>query len=159
VQAYLETLRPDVIHAHDVYGLMVKGLATPRVFTIHGFIYADTLVSGSRLARPRGWLWYWIETRGWADQPHIVSISPYVRERLHGIARGVIHDIENPIAPEFFHVERRRAPLPAEEPARARRGPGTAARRGYQRRAAPGRRHQRRGLRRVAASADSRSAA
>jgi glycosyltransferase involved in cell wall biosynthesis len=107
IQDYLERLTPDVIHAHDVYGLMVKGLALPRVFTIHGFIYADTALSAGRLAGLRSRLWRRIETGGWADQPHIVSISPYVRERLSGIAKGIIHDIDNPIAESFFRIERR----------------------------------------------------
>ena len=107
--AFLEELAPDLIHAHDVYGLLVKGLPTPRVHTIHGFIHADTAVAGGRLAWLRGRIWRRVETAAWADQPHIISISPYVRERLAGIARGVIHDIENPIAPAFFdmpHAER-----------------------------------------------------
>jgi glycosyltransferase involved in cell wall biosynthesis len=103
-------LRPDLVHAHDTYGLMVKRLPIPRVFTIHGFIYGDTLVSGHQLARLRAWLWRRIETSGWADQPHIVSISPYVRERLAGIATGVIHDIENPIAESFFTIVRSERP-------------------------------------------------
>jgi glycosyltransferase involved in cell wall biosynthesis len=86
---------------------MVKGIQIPRVFTIHGFIHADTRLSGQRLALLRSWLWRWVETAGWAEQPHIISISPYVRERLRGIARGVVHDIDNPIATEFFEVDRR----------------------------------------------------
>lgn len=106
VQEYLRHLKPDVVHAHDTYGLMVKGLAMPRVFTIHGFIHGDTLVSGERFARLRSWLWRRVETSGWADQPHIISISPYVRERLHGIATGAIHDIDNPIAERFFDIAR-----------------------------------------------------
>jgi len=106
VRAYLASLEPDLIHAHDIYGLMVKGMPYPRVFTIHGFIHADTLIAGGRLARVRSRIWRWAETAGWADQPHIVSISPYVRERLNGIATGVIHDIENPIAEECFHIAR-----------------------------------------------------
>jgi glycosyltransferase involved in cell wall biosynthesis len=110
VGAALRELRPDVVHAHDTYGLMVRGVPYPRVFTVHGFIHADTLVSGGRLASLRARLWRRIETAGWADQPHIVSISPYVRERLGGIARGRIHDIENPIAGSFFSVERRETP-------------------------------------------------
>jgi len=95
-----------VIHAHDTYGLMVQGMGVPRVFTIHGFIHGDTLVSGERFARLRSWIWRRVETAGWADQPHIISISPYVRERLRGIATGVIHDIDNPIARRFFDVAR-----------------------------------------------------
>jgi glycosyltransferase involved in cell wall biosynthesis len=110
VQEYLRKLRPDIVHAHDVYGLMVQGIALPRVFTIHGFIHADTAMSGTPLAFLRAWLWRRFETGGWAEQPHIVAISPYVRERLAGIARGVIHDIDNPIAPECFAIERHEAP-------------------------------------------------
>lgn len=106
MQSYLRGLKPDVIHAHDTYGLMVQGIPVPRVFTVHGFIHGDTLVSGERLARLRSWVWRRVETAGWADQPDIISISPYVRERLRGIATGVIHDIDNPIAERFFHVAR-----------------------------------------------------
>jgi glycosyltransferase involved in cell wall biosynthesis len=104
---YVMALSPDVIHAHDIYGLMVQGLPVPRVLTIHGFIYGDTLVSGQSWAWVRSRLWRHFEIAGWADQPHIVSISPYVRERLAGIATGVIHDIDNPIAESFFHLARR----------------------------------------------------
>lgn len=107
MQEYLLQIRPDVVHAHDTFGLTVKGMAVPRVFTIHGFIYGDTLVSGSRLAKLRSWVWCRIETAGWANQPHIISISPYVRERLCGIARGVIHDIDNPISESFFQIDKR----------------------------------------------------
>ena len=110
IREFLLKLAPDVIHAHDVYGLMVRDLPIPRVFTIHGFIHADTRLSGKRMATVRGWLWRRVETAGWAEQPHIISISPYVRERLAGIARGVIHDIDNPIAPELFQIERHEAP-------------------------------------------------
>jgi glycosyltransferase involved in cell wall biosynthesis len=104
---YLRRLAPDVIHAHDVYGVMVKGLDVPRVHTIHGFIHGDTLVAAERFAGIRSRIWKRVETAAWSDQPHIISISPYVRERLNGVATGVIHDIENPIAPAFFDVRRR----------------------------------------------------
>jgi glycosyltransferase involved in cell wall biosynthesis len=110
IHAYLRSLAPDVVHAHDTYGLMVKGLDLPRVFTIHGFIYGDTLVSGEKFPWLRSQLWKRVETSGWADQPHIVSISPYVRERLAGIATGVIHDIDNPIGEAFFSLPRQEQP-------------------------------------------------
>jgi glycosyltransferase involved in cell wall biosynthesis len=105
MQEFLTQLAPDVIHAHDVYGLMVKGMDVPRVFTVHGFIYADTLLA-RKAPRLRSFLWKCIETAGWADQPHIISISPYVRERLAGFTRAVIHDIDNPIAERFFDIDR-----------------------------------------------------
>lgn len=106
VSSYLRELAPDIVHAHDTYGLMVKGLDIPRVFTIHGFIYADTYLSKTKWAWLRSKLWYKIETSGWADQPHIISISPYVRERISGLVKGVIHDIDNPISESFFKIKR-----------------------------------------------------
>ena len=101
---------PDVVHSHDTYGLMVKGIGIPRVFTIHGFIYGDTLVSGVKMPWLRSLIWKLVETSGWSDQPHIISISPYVRERIAGIVKGVIHDIENPISDTFFDVKRNEKP-------------------------------------------------
>jgi glycosyltransferase involved in cell wall biosynthesis len=110
MHAYLGALAPDVVHSHDTYGLMVKGLGVPRVFTIHGFIHADTLVSGTRFARARSWLWRRAEVGGWADQSHIISISPYVRERLRGLTSATIHDIENPVGLPFFTMPRQEVP-------------------------------------------------
>ena len=55
-------------------------------------------------------LWSWVEKAGFRDQPHIISISPYVRDRLRGTVRGVIHDIENPVAESFFQIPRRERP-------------------------------------------------
>jgi len=106
LQNYLINLRPDLVHSHDTYGIMTQGLRLPRVFTIHGFIYGDTLLSQKKLAWLRSRIWRAIETRAWAEQPHIISISPYVRERLNGIAKGVIYDIDNPVGEEFFHIQR-----------------------------------------------------
>jgi glycosyltransferase involved in cell wall biosynthesis len=110
VQGFLTHLRPDVVHAHDTFGIMVKGLALPRVFTVHGFIHQDRLYAGGRLSWLHALAWKWFELAAWADQPHIISISPYVRERLRGIARGAIHDIENPLAAEWFAVKRMEQP-------------------------------------------------
>ena len=107
---YLNKLAPDVVHAHDTYGLMVKGLPIPRVFTIHGQIYKDTWVSGGRFPRLRSWLWKRIELTGWADQPHVISISPYVREQLAGVVTGTIHDIDNPIGENCFNLGRHEEP-------------------------------------------------
>jgi glycosyltransferase involved in cell wall biosynthesis len=107
LREYVGGLRPDVVHAHDTYGIMMQSIDTPRVLTIHGFIHADTRVSGASLARPRASVWKQIETRAWARYPHIISISPYVRERLTGIATGAVHNVDNPIADAFFDVQRR----------------------------------------------------
>lgn len=106
VSDYVTKLRPDIVHAHDTYGLMVSGLEFPRLFTIHGFIYGDTLVSGRKFPWLRSRLWKWVEQRGWRDQGAIISISPYVRERLTGVVTAPIYDIDNPVAEEFFSIRR-----------------------------------------------------
>ena len=112
VHACLDALRPDVVHAHDTAGLMVRGFPAPRVLTIHGFIHADTRVSGQRFARSRAVLWRVLETAAWADYPHIIAISPYVRERLSGVGRAAIHDIDNPIDARYFATPRTPASVP-----------------------------------------------
>jgi glycosyltransferase involved in cell wall biosynthesis len=108
--AYLRQLAPDLVHSHDVYGLMTQDFQGPRVFTIHGQIYKDTAVSRERGSALRAWLWKRVELAGWARQPHIISISPYVREQASAVARGVIHDIDNPIGENCFDVPRREQP-------------------------------------------------
>lgn len=107
IHAYVRKLAPDVVHAHDTYGLMVTGLPLPRAFTIHGFIYGDTLVSGRKFPRLRSCAWKWIEQRGWRNQSAIISISPYVRERLTGVVKIPIYDIDNPVSEGFFGLQRR----------------------------------------------------
>ncbi len=104
---YLEALTPDLIHAHDTYGIMVRNLNMPRVFTVHGFIYADTLVSETRAAWIRSKLWKFIEISSWRRQNKIISISPYVRERLcfFKVPPERIVDIDNPIDESFFYVK------------------------------------------------------
>jgi glycosyltransferase involved in cell wall biosynthesis len=94
------------VHAHDTYGILVQDLTLPRVFTVHGFIYKDTLLSGKKVPWLRSRIWEYVETKSWARQPNIISISPYVREHVSAIATGTIYDIENPIAARFFDVER-----------------------------------------------------
>jgi glycosyltransferase involved in cell wall biosynthesis len=102
VSETIARLAPDVVHAHDTFGIMVADVARPRVLTIHGFIHADTAVSGQRLARLRSLIWKRVETAAWARFPHIISISPYVRDRLCGLVTARVHDVENPVGLSFF---------------------------------------------------------
>jgi glycosyltransferase involved in cell wall biosynthesis len=104
VQNCLKELGPAIVHAHDTFGIMMKGFPGPRLFTIHGFIYEDTGYAGGIAAKARALLWERIEKKSWREQPNIIAISPYVRERIAGIATGTIFDIENPIREECFGV-------------------------------------------------------
>ena len=107
IRQYIYKLAPDIIHAHDTYGIMIQGITLPRVFTVHGFIYGDTLLSRKKLPWLRSLLWKYVETKSWADQPHIISISPYVRERVSRYSQSIIHDIDNPISFDFFDLPRK----------------------------------------------------
>jgi glycosyltransferase involved in cell wall biosynthesis len=108
--AFVEKACPQIVHAHDTFGIMAQRLRVPRVLTIHGFIHGDTLVGGGRRRLLRSLMWRRAEHRAWASFPYVISISPYVRERLGGIARGRIVDIENPIAPLFFDRQHAETP-------------------------------------------------
>lgn len=110
IRDYLRGLRPDIVHAHDTFGIMTRGLELPLVFTIHGFIHEDTLYKGGLKAKLRASWWKRAELASWARQSHIVSISPYVSERLRNVATGTIHEIENPVAREYFEVRRDERP-------------------------------------------------
>lgn len=99
-------MAPDLIHAHDTYGIMTQNIDIPKVFTVHGFIHGDTLLAGHRFAYLRSLLWRIVEVRNWNRQPNIISISPYVRERVSRSSRANIFDVENPISEDFFKLER-----------------------------------------------------
>jgi glycosyltransferase involved in cell wall biosynthesis len=111
IERKVKSLSPDLIHAHDTYGIMVSDIVIPKVFTVHGFIYADTLLAKGRFKLLRSKIWEFIEKRSWAKQSNIISISPYVRERLAGITSASIYDIDNPIADSFFKLIRNETPL------------------------------------------------
>lgn len=110
VADYVQNLQPDLIHAHDTYGIMVKDLTIAKVFTVHGFIYGDTLLANGRFRWLRSKLWEYIEKGSWAKQPNIISISPYVRERVSSVSSATVYDIDNPISDQFFSLERDEKP-------------------------------------------------
>lgn len=106
IENYIKGLQPDLIHAHDTYGIMVKDIDLAKVFTVHGFIYGDTLFSNGKFRWLRAKIWEKIEKSSWAKQPNIISISPYVRERVSPISDAIIYDIDNPISDAFFKLTR-----------------------------------------------------
>lgn len=105
---FVRSLKPDLIHSHDTYGLLVCHLDIPRVFTIHGFIHADTQNQSGKLSRLRAAIWEMVEKRGWARQAHIICISPYVSGQLSTLVRATLHEIDNPIDSMFFRIRRNR---------------------------------------------------
>ena len=107
---YLRGLAPDVVHAHETYGLALGNLELPVVFTVHGFDWANVLAAEAPHARLRSVLWRMAERRGLARQRYIVSISPYVRGMVEPLTPATIFDIENPVEEEFFGTQRSEQP-------------------------------------------------
>lgn len=107
---YIHSLQVDLIHAHDTYGIMVRDILIPKVFTVHGFIYGDTLLANGRFKWLRSKLWEYVEKGSWAKQKNIISISPYVRERVSAVSCATIYDIDNPIDEQFFTLYRNEKP-------------------------------------------------
>jgi glycosyltransferase involved in cell wall biosynthesis len=103
---YIRQISPDIVHAHDTYGIMTSSLAIPRVFTVHGFIHEDTRYQRSLTSRVRSRVWKFIEVRGWKSQSHIISIAPYVREKLEPVVHCAVYDISNPVDETFFAITR-----------------------------------------------------
>jgi glycosyltransferase involved in cell wall biosynthesis len=106
VRKYIEGLSPTLVHAHDTFGIITCEMSLSRILTIHGFIHEDTLFQGGAPARLRAVYWKRLELEAWARYRHIISISPYVKERLKDMADAVIHEIENPVDARFFHLKR-----------------------------------------------------
>ncbi len=107
LRRYLLSLGPDVLHCHETYGYGLTTLPIPMVFTIHGFDHANIPAEGRRFAWLRVPLWKWIESSGLKRLRQVISITPYVREHIEGRTNATIHDIENPLQPAFFQIERR----------------------------------------------------
>lgn len=107
---YLLGLRPDIVHFHETYGYGAPSLGLPVVFTIHGFDHAN--IPAER--RTAGWLraplWKAVEAWGLRRQRHVIAITPYVREHLHGRTTATIYDIENPLDPAYFEIPRQTVP-------------------------------------------------
>ncbi|PKF61442.1 glycosyltransferase family 1 protein [Psychromonas sp. psych-6C06] len=106
IERYIKQLQPDLIHAHDTYGIMVQDIDITKAFTVHGFIYGDTLFSNGKFRWLRSKIWEKIEKGSWAKQPNIISISPYVRERVSPVSDAIVYDIDNPISDQFFNLTR-----------------------------------------------------
>lgn len=107
IMAKLRELMPDVVHTHEAFGrALPASLPYPQVATVHGFESENINTDRKRGGWFRGPLWLRIEKAGWARQTQIISIAPYVREKLQAHTTAQIHDIENPVEARFFDVPR-----------------------------------------------------
>jgi glycosyltransferase involved in cell wall biosynthesis len=105
--ATLNELEPSVVHFHETWGLGCLPTRCPQVFTVHGFDSANIPAGDGKFSFVRSKIWKMAETRGFARTKHIISISPYVTKQIRPHTRATIHEIDNPVDPGFFAVERK----------------------------------------------------
>jgi len=107
---YVMSLRPDVLHTHETYGLALGSISIPHVFTVHGFDHANLVADSAKHAWLRSRLWKYAERRGLSSQKHIISITPYVRAMIEANTSANIYDIDNPVDERFFEIPRHPEP-------------------------------------------------
>jgi glycosyltransferase involved in cell wall biosynthesis len=107
---YIENMKPDILHTHEVWGLGLGGIRVPHVFTIHGFDYANLVADSATFGRTRSRLWKLAIRRGLLTQEHIISITPYVRRVIEPLTNAHIYDIDNPVDDRFFQIDRHAEP-------------------------------------------------
>lgn len=105
--AALNQLKPTVVHFHETWGLGSVPTPCPQIFTVHGFDSANIPAEAGRFSWIRSRLWKIAEKRGFATARQIISISPYVTRQIQPYTNAAIHEIDNPVDPDFFSVERK----------------------------------------------------
>lgn len=101
----IRQLKPDLVHSHETFGLAMRHLEIPHVFTVHGFDHANIPAEGRTFAGIRSLVWKYAEYRGLGRQKAIISISPYVRKMIEKYAsRAAIYDIDNPVDDRYFDI-------------------------------------------------------
>jgi glycosyltransferase involved in cell wall biosynthesis len=105
IHRQLDEIQPDVVHIQGVGGWGL-GCRYPAVLTLHGLAEETTRFSAAPLARFRSAVMGTIERRARRAFPHVISISPYLVEKIGNQIRGRIWRIENPISDEYFQVQR-----------------------------------------------------
>ena len=107
---YIRLLKPDILHAHETYGLTLGRISIPYVFTVHGFDHANLIADAAKYGWLRSQLWKLVQWRGLATQKNIISISPYVRNMVTPYTNANIYDIDNPVDERFFKISSRPEP-------------------------------------------------
>lgn len=98
---------PDVVHFQETYGFGGPYPDIPTVFTVHGFDSLNLVTERKYAWWLRVPMWKLAERKGIGSHAHIISIAPYVTEKLAEFSCAEIVEIPNAISPEFFKIENR----------------------------------------------------
>ncbi|MEM9173561.1 MAG: glycosyltransferase family 4 protein [Pseudomonadota bacterium] len=110
LKQYLHNLKPDVVHFHETHGLAMNNLGLPMVFTLHGFDTENLMTERKKHWRVRRMAWGIAERKGLSRQQVMISIAPYVRDKVRPMTEARIFDICNAIHQDGFKVERHENP-------------------------------------------------
>jgi glycosyltransferase involved in cell wall biosynthesis len=97
-----------LIHAHGQVGYTIGAIRSglPHVVTPHGMLRQEKRAprGASQISADRLRQEVWSRTEDWclAHAQHLVAISPYVRRLIAPRVRGQVHEIPNPVDPDFF---------------------------------------------------------
>lgn len=109
VRRVLAEIAPEVVHAHMAghYADAALQSGKPAVITLHGVVFREAALAlaGSAVAVRLRWqldalFERWVVGRA----RDLIAISPYVAEEYRPLTRARFHEIENPVADEFFAV-------------------------------------------------------
>ena len=108
-RALLRHYQPDLVHAQgaDLAGLLATGCGLPAVVTVHGLLGECAKLQTNPMTKARAILAGLLtERRTIRRAEHLISISPYIGQYYEGEIKGHVHEIPNPVAPQFFSVRR-----------------------------------------------------
>ena len=102
----LQTIAPDIVHAHGVGIYAIAALSYPceHVVTAHGIFYREAQFAQEFPSRLRGSFDSFYERYSVGRIRNLIAINPYVQQELAQIGgfRGNLYAIENPVDDLFF---------------------------------------------------------
>lgn len=110
----VETLSPDLIHAHSQEGHALAAVRSgvPNVVSVHGLLQAQNqLLKGNIITRMiRSTLWAGVEQKVLADSSHTIVMSNHVAQAVQEESHARLHWVPNPIDTRFLSLEDRPEP-------------------------------------------------
>lgn len=102
----IKEVSPDILHWHETSGIAGISVNVPEVFTIHGFTSENINADNLRMKGLRSKMWNLFEQRAFSNYKDIISITPYVKNKLLSLTAGNIYEIDNPLDERFFRCVR-----------------------------------------------------
>lgn len=113
MDAHLDRLCPDIVHSQGAghYGIVATRSRYPAVVTIHGIMSEEAKHAATLRLRLRRRLVSYLSDRYCIQgEKHTILISPYVADYYGDRLAGPRSFIPNPVAPQFFSVQRAESP-------------------------------------------------